>query len=277
MKIVFLLFLVMLQKTSFAFVVFTTKRSFRSSSSCSHNSRYSRSCSHLSSIPFRAEGWRPTVQDVDRISWGKPAKQKRTGSRGVPHRLNVEERVLYDLARQQRGFLELSGSGWRSQRRDAPLYNTYRSLCDAQRQCMIVLHKQSTGMDEIVVDLSPLRLPEVFQGLAETCVATFAGTCSGGSTIMAFQEPYTTSRLEEEDHDTVLPMPEKDDDPWATRPIYQLPPYCIVWDQLPRSEAKALAKNLANHFEIRKTTASSQKPVGVKPGKNRRHGGYGIG
>ena len=34
--------------------------------------------------------WRPTLDDVDRISWGKPAKRKGTGSRGIPHRLNDE-------------------------------------------------------------------------------------------------------------------------------------------------------------------------------------------
>lgn len=34
------------------------------------------------------ECWRPTADDVDRISWGRPAKKKMTGSRGVPHRLN---------------------------------------------------------------------------------------------------------------------------------------------------------------------------------------------
>ena len=71
-------------------------------------------------------GFRPTINDVERISWGKPAKKKGTGSRGVPHRLNDEERTLFDQARKK-GFLEIAGSGWRSQRREAPLLNTYRS------------------------------------------------------------------------------------------------------------------------------------------------------
>lgn len=43
----------------------------------------------LSHLPEpEMECWRPTPDDVDRISWGKPAKKKMTGSRGVPHRLN---------------------------------------------------------------------------------------------------------------------------------------------------------------------------------------------
>ena len=60
----------------------------------------------------RKKCWRPTVQDVENISWGKPAKKKGTGSRGVPHRLNHdEERKLFDQARKK-GFLEVTGSGW---------------------------------------------------------------------------------------------------------------------------------------------------------------------
>ena len=60
----------------------------------------------------RTKCWRPTVQDVENISWGKPAKKKGTGSRGVPHRLNHdEERKLFDQARKK-GFLEVAGSGW---------------------------------------------------------------------------------------------------------------------------------------------------------------------
>lgn len=60
----------------------------------------------------RKKCWRPTVQDVENISWGKPAKRKGTGSRGVPHRLNhEEERTLFDMARKK-GFLEVAGSGW---------------------------------------------------------------------------------------------------------------------------------------------------------------------
>ena len=65
----------------------------------------------LENLPAGAtECWRPTADDVDRISWGKPAKKKMTGSRGVPHRLNDEERRLYDFARRK-GFVEIGGSG----------------------------------------------------------------------------------------------------------------------------------------------------------------------
>ena len=115
----------------------------------------------------RQKCWRPTVTDVERISWGKPAKRKGTGSRGVPHRLNHDdERRQFDQARRK-GFLEVTGSGWRATRRGSPLVNSYRSLCDARSQVCMILHKGNQGIDEVVVDFSPLRLPETFQGLED--------------------------------------------------------------------------------------------------------------
>lgn len=221
--------------------------------------------------PSRGEGfwtsrdkcWRPDVSDVERISYGKPAKKKGTGSRGVPHRLNNDERLLFDQARRK-GFAEIGGSGWRSQRRDAPFMNTYRSLCDARGQASIVLHKGSTGEDELVVDLSPLRLPEAFSDVALACLeyAGLPGAVEGG--------------IAEMDGDAEGSS-EPDEDPFETRPIYQLPPYCVVW-QLPRSEAKALGKRLAVAFDTVEAKATkSKKPNHVKAGKGRRHGGYGIG
>ena len=87
-----------------------------------------------SKTPFwraRQDCWRPDVRDVERISWGQPAKKRGTGSRGIPHRLNDDERQSFDRARRD-GYLQVIGSAYRSQRRDAPLLNTYRSLMDAR-------------------------------------------------------------------------------------------------------------------------------------------------
>ena len=119
----------------------------------------------LTPPPAATDVWRPTFDDVDRISWGRPAKRKGTGSRGTPHRLNEEERLLYDMARSK-GFVEIAGSGWRRQRSDAPLCNTYRSWCDACAQPAIVLHKSSDGIDTVVLDISPLRTPEAYETAA---------------------------------------------------------------------------------------------------------------
>jgi hypothetical protein len=241
----------------------------------------------------RMDVWRPDVNDVERISWGKPAKKKGTGSRGVPHRLNLDERFLFDNARRK-GFLEMEGSGWRSQRREAPLLNTYRSLCDARGQASIILHKRDTGIDELVCDLSPLRNPKIFNEVAHKCLELqkggeiifqgsgtdiiYDGNNDGTSTSCAEDLSMTLSIVDggnNIENNEILDYEETG--PWETRPIYQLPPFCISWE-LQRSDAKALGKSFAKLFQTKEEkVTSSKKPIGVKPGKSRRHGGYGIG
>lgn len=219
--------------------------------------------------------WRPTISDVERISWGKPAKKKGTGSRGVPHRLNHdEERKLFDQARRK-GFLEVAGSGWRSTRRDSPLLNTYRSLCDARGQVCIVLQKGSTGMDdELVIDLSPLRTHETFESLEEDIIAFTGLPADRSFTLTDDADEGTEMSLYSEGE--VDDEEEKKED-WMDRPIYQLAPFCISWITS-RSEGKELGKKLAAVFQTAEIMASkSKKPNHVKPGKNRRSGGYGIG
>lgn len=193
----------------------------------------------------------------------------------MPHRLNEEERVLFDQARRK-GFLEINASGWRKQRREAPLLNTYRSLCDARGQASVVLHKGSTGVDELVVDISPLRVPARFAEIAEVCQQKYEGAeiVYQGSispdlsmTIDAETEEYESP--EEMSDEAIL-------ESFETRPIYQLPPYCIAWE-LERSQAKSLGQQLAEDFATKEEGKKSKKPIGVKAGKGRRHGGYGIG
>jgi len=242
--------------------------------------------------------WRPDKQDVERISWGKPAKKKGVGSRGVPHRLNQEERQLFDAASRSKGFLEVTGSAWRSQRRDAPLLNTYRSWCDACAQASIVVHKSSNGVeDAVVVDISPLRLETAaqFEAVAKACQKQQSGGIlkSQGSSSGTENENDNDTDSNDNDNQLLEGGNENDilhaalfeSDAWETRPIYQLSPYYIVWDSLQRSEAKQLAKTMAKFFQISVSNndkggpkmVSSKKPVGVKHGKGRRHGGYGIG
>lgn len=222
----------------------------------------------------KMDGFRPTINDVERISWGKPAKQKGTGSRGMPHRLNEEERLLFDQARRK-GFLEVAGSGWRSQRRDAPLLNTYRSLCDARGQPSIVLHKDKTGIDEVVVDLSPLRYHETFYDVALKCLEHQPD----GEIVSLYNDQGNAPELSNDEVDEEIESSDVrlEITAWSTRPIYQLPPYCIAW-RLPRGEAKAIGKKMASFFDTVETNAGrSKKPVGIRAGKDRRHGGYGIG
>eukprot|EP00546_Thalassionema_frauenfeldii_P019979 CAMPEP_0178897290 /NCGR_PEP_ID=MMETSP0786-20121207/1661_1 /TAXON_ID=186022 /ORGANISM="Thalassionema frauenfeldii, Strain CCMP 1798" /LENGTH=306 /DNA_ID=CAMNT_0020567817 /DNA_START=136 /DNA_END=1058 /DNA_ORIENTATION=+ len=208
-------------------------------------------------------------------------------------------RFLYDQARQK-GFLEVAGSAWRSQRRDAPLLNTYRSLCDARGKVCIVLHKSNTGVeDEVVVDLSPLRFPEDFDRIESILheddkIPSLDNSDENDSTSREIQQllkPYAEHVLalnrdiEDEEESTWITEDgesskvSNDVDQWENRPIYQLPPYYVSWGRLQRSNAKTLSKLLSVAFNVPdpKAAKKSLKPKGVKAGKSRRSGGYGIG
>lgn len=187
---------------------------------------------------------RATKDDVDRISWGKPAKQRGTGSRGVPHRLNQAERQLFDIAKAK-GYVEIAGSGWRTTRRDAPLVNTWRLWCDAVARPAIFVHKPTA----IVLDLSPLRVSDT-----ESLVTALSA------------ERFTT-----------LDGPA--DAELDGEPIHRLPRLDIVRTVESLADAKASAKLLVELFEwpVLRRRAPSKRPINIKPGASRRHGGYGIG
>jgi hypothetical protein len=231
---------------------------------------------------------RPITSDVERISWGKPAKKKGTGSRGVPHRLNEEERKQFDMA-IRKGFLQIHGSGWRKQRRGSPILNSWRNWCDARCNPSIVLHKSTSPEsqpDSIIVDLSPLRIPMQFQDISSFCESQILQ--SNGLTASQYSE----SEDENEDLDSIdvdneeistldedLSLQDNTDlqDLWDTKPIYHLSPHYILWESADRNLAKEVCKNIANLFDAPLTThKKTKKPKHVKHGKSRRHGGYGI-
>eukprot|EP00584_Thalassiosira_punctigera_P015713 CAMPEP_0172554600 /NCGR_PEP_ID=MMETSP1067-20121228/55410_1 /TAXON_ID=265564 ORGANISM="Thalassiosira punctigera, Strain Tpunct2005C2" /NCGR_SAMPLE_ID=MMETSP1067 /ASSEMBLY_ACC=CAM_ASM_000444 /LENGTH=304 /DNA_ID=CAMNT_0013343001 /DNA_START=61 /DNA_END=975 /DNA_ORIENTATION=+ len=227
----------------------------------------------------RRDCWRPDVRDVEKISFGMPAKKKRTGSRGVPHRLNEEERRSFDQARRQ-GFLQVTGSSWRSQRRDAPLLNSYRSLMDARGRPMIALHKMSPNTsggvdngDRLVVDLSPLRLPGDFERVSCELREKILAEFDVESQMLESPEENNSQA----DVDRTASDIDTNDNDWETRPIYQLSPHYVSWE-VSRQQGKQIGKFLGLQFDIVEEKATkSKKPRGVKPGKGRRHGGYGIG
>jgi len=107
---------------------------------------------------------RPVLDDVERISFGKAAKRRGTGSRAVPHRLNADERVEFNLAKKRK-YLLMRGSGWRHERGDSPLANLYRLYCDATEIVAISVRRglqpDGAAVDEVVVDFSPLRTTNV--------------------------------------------------------------------------------------------------------------------
>jgi hypothetical protein len=263
------------------------------------------------SIVAETNCWRPTKGDVDAISWGRRAKKRGTGSRGVPHRLNDDERTQFDVGRA-RGFVELRGSGWRRQRSDAPLRNTYRSWCDATAVAAIFVHKGGDGLDEVVIDFSPLRAPEQFEAAAQLCLAE-SGASDGcleplaprNAAFMELSDVGISAEGEEEGSSretttsTQISSEEEEEEgfrtgafsqsaailheaaeAYRTEPIYRLPMYAVSWVR-PRSDAKALAKALAARFSTATRSGGGRAKARGAPdrahGKSRRHGGYGIG
>ena len=102
--------------------------------------------------------FRPTLDDVERISLGKGARKRGTGSRYVCHRLNQDERRLYEQAKQN-NYLMVKGTAYRRERKGSPVCNTFRQRCDALEQICIIIEKHSFG-DRIKIDLSTLRVQD---------------------------------------------------------------------------------------------------------------------
>jgi hypothetical protein len=75
-----------------------------------------------------ARPWRPEMDDVDRLSRGEGVKRKRgTGSFHIPHRLNSDERPVFETAKKK-GYLQVRGTGYRKGRKGHPLPNIYRQV-----------------------------------------------------------------------------------------------------------------------------------------------------
>ena len=192
--------------------------------------------------------------DVERLSRGQPAKKKGYGSRNVPHRLNEEERSEMDRA-SKKGYVTLSGRGNRRARKGSPLINIHRQWCDAREKPQIMLLKAIGGktVDQVVVDLSPLRLSGCFDAaqvddfLVKWKVEILTAADKAG---MEVEETSTEDdETFEDESEYVLTVDEANQEAWATKPIWQLPPVTVTV-RGERSRAKAMAKELAVLWNI---------------------------
>eukprot|EP00611_Tribonema_gayanum_P014341 TRINITY_DN25695_c0_g1_i1.p1 TRINITY_DN25695_c0_g1~~TRINITY_DN25695_c0_g1_i1.p1 ORF type:complete len:289 (-),score=69.35 TRINITY_DN25695_c0_g1_i1:170-988(-) len=185
----------------------------------------------------RASG-RPSLDDVERISFGKAAKKRGTGSRGVCHRLNADERAEWELAKK-RGYLVLRGTGYRKERKGSPLGNIFRQYCDAKAVPFVSL-EQAVGInavDEVHVDLSPLRQRELDAVKRE---------------IDALAMEFGASRVESA---TVAadPLQYVDDDALEDDVIWRLPQVELVYTVSTRKQAKELGEKLFAYWLDRNT------------------------
>merc|ERR1739848_119327 len=132
----------------------------------------------------------------------------------------------------------------------------------------------AAGGDRLVIDLSPLRLPKEFprlgQELEEKISADICVLClrSDEEQVNAIDDDATAADIESEANEG---------DDWGARPIYQLPPHSLSW-AVSRQQGKQIGKFIGRVFDnVEDKATTSKKPRGIKPGKGRRHGGYGIG
>jgi hypothetical protein len=227
---------------------------------------------------------RISKDDVERLSRGQPSKRKGYGSRSVPHRLNDDERQELDRA-ARKGYLTLIGGGNRRTRKGSPLKNIHRQWCDARDCPQILLYKAVGGkaIDEVVIDLSPLRLhglfdtPELVEDFLIRWKAEILSTAY--ETDMKLLDK-TSSTLNTNDDDDECEVASVDDDDnesnsdrdcveevqipttytitlqaldqqaWATNPIWQLPVVSLGLFQGERSKAKTMASKLAKLWNI---------------------------
>jgi hypothetical protein len=233
--------------------------------------------------------------DVERLSRGQPSKRKGYGSRNVPHRLNEEEQAELERA-SRKGYLSLLGGGNRRARKGSPLTNIHRQWCDARDRPQILLYKAVGGraVDEVVVDLSPLRLNGLFddpdmveefmvrwkaQILAEAYKANME-LREGCNDFV--EECDITSQLDGErdfaDEDTATTFTVTVDNlsqqVWATSAIWQLPVVCMGIFEGERSNAKSMAAALAKLWDIPETI---EKEPGHGPKSRRDAGARGGG
>jgi hypothetical protein len=228
------------------------------------------STSHLKRQNFRAfrplaaskiQPERPTLDDVQRLSEGRAARTRGYGSRQIPHRLNADERQEYNRAKE-RGFLTLKGSGYRAERKGAPLANIWRQFNDANGRPCIVIEQQGP-LDTVLVDLSPLRVLDA--RLAKEAVSKVAtelgveslpaGSSNGLSpfTVIVPVDSLDDEEIEEETEAAAAVETEVEEsreltaaeEHTLTAPIWQQKPNLLFF-RCERPVAKMLGKNLAS-------------------------------
>jgi hypothetical protein len=203
--------------------------------------------------------------EVDRMSKGQgPKNTSKKGTKSdIPLRLSETEQA--ELGRAERkGYVSLLSTAYRRGRKSSALANVHRQWCDAREKPQIILCKASGGrpLDHIIVDLSPLRIHGILDDprAADEFLVKWktqillAAEQSG----MVLRDDYiedNTVRLEDFDEDDDIDVPTElvitmDTKSWATLPIEKLPVVSLGVFEGERSKAKAMAKELAELWDI---------------------------
>lgn len=187
---------------------------------------------HLFQRAARSREFRPTLEDVERLSRGDAAKRRGTGSRAVCHRLNSSERDEWNLAKA-RGFVILRGTGYRKERKGSPLCNIFRQFSDARAAPYISIQQGLgiDGRDEVFIDFSTLRqkgepVLELMDEVTRQCLSMGAS-------------------IGEESHDDAKKaLSFVSEDQFLKEPIWAIPPVRISFLIASRKEAKLMCVEL---------------------------------
>lgn len=208
----------------------------------------------------------------------KAAASKRKGNRKnvitaptTSIRLNDKERAEFERATKKGFVTVLAGNG--SRRGNGPLATVFRQWCDARSKPQICVYKATGGsrpLDQVVVDLSPLRLYGLFDDAVQVedymvrWKAEILTAASGNSMQLCGQmdefdddddadielcETVITDMVTTDMECVILEVNSATRDAWATKPIGQLPSLALVF-QGERCNAKAMAKDLALLWEV---------------------------
>ena len=231
--------------------------------------------------------------EVDRMSKGQGPKNnnKKVSKSDIPLRLRETEQA--ELGRAERkGYVSLLSTAYRRGRKSSALANVHRQWCDAREKPQIILCKASGGrpLDHVIVDLSPLRIHGILDDprAADEFLVKWktqillAAEQSG----MIFRDDYVednTVPLDDVDEDDIDVPTElvitMDTKSWATLPIEKLPVVSLGVFEGERSKAKAMAKELAELWDIPERAQdenideiSSNSNHNDKPRKNKSRG-----
>jgi hypothetical protein len=211
---------------------------------------------------------RVTRAEVSQMSNGKssPTKKKIIKKPTVPMRLNDKEQQEMERA-ERKGFVSLLSVANRRGRTNSALANVHREWCDSREKPQIILCKATGGrpLDHVIVDLSPLRIHGILDDpdTAEDFLIRWktqillAAEHSG----MELRDDYFEDNTLESsdvsvegepcDMDTCTELVMTiDREAWRMEPICRLPVVSIGVFEGERARAKAMAKELAELWDI---------------------------
>lgn len=205
------------------------------------------------------------------------------GSRGVPHRLNENERRAFDRAAKY-GFVTLDGTGYRRGRKGSPLSNIHRQWCDARGKPQIILCKATGGrmLDNVIVDLSPLRLgPLEMSGvdLLFRWKTDILNAAQNSGMVLADDIVEDNTFTLDIDYDDEIDGNEIsiDVEVWTNGPIWKLPAVSLGVFEGERTKAKNMARELSSLWnvpeEVESTKSAGMNYSNRKGATNRRSAG----